>query len=575
MVLGITANQVPRDGSNWDSAVPRKRGAQLADTDWTQPTIVHDSQPDLGATTYTPEVSQAHVGFVAADQPKFSDETAALLRNRLRAAAFILSVILTASFLGNLVVGQTALWWLRGGILVGLLVCFFVLRSARRFTLSRLRVFELAIFGVIAVQLMFMLATQLTGFADEQDAASCLSYLGLMFSAWIIVMLTYGILMPNTWRRAALVLFPMAAIPYVVLIVLQWLNPELGVLLAQDNSKVPLPLPFVAAAIGVFGAHVINSIRREEFKARQFGQYRLGEKLGGGGMGVVHKAEHMLLKRPCAIKLIKPENEADVQALAQFEKEVTITAQLTHWNTVEIFDYGRTDDGTFYYVMELLPGLNIEEMVEHHGPLSPARVVYLLRQVCDALDEAHALGLIHRDLKPANIFVSERGRKCDVAKLLDFGLVKERRESMSDAGAAKYGSFSGTPLFMSPEQSTRYEDVDARSDIYSLGAVAYFMLTGVPPFEGKNVIEVLAAHTKQDVVPPSQKTTTIPSDVEQIVLRCLEKQPEKRFQDVASLTVALTACQCSSEWNQTVAAKWWREHGNVEDADSAGKSAAG
>ena len=170
------------------------------------------------------------------------------------------------------------------------------------------------------------------------------------------------------------------------------------------------------------------------------------------------------------------------------------------------------------------------------------------------------MGLIRRDLKPANIFVSERGRKYDVTKLLDFGLVKERQDSFSDAAAAKYGSFSGTPLFMSPEQSTRYEDVDARSDIYSLGAVAYFMLTGVPPFQGKNVLEVLAAHTDQDVVPPSQKVAKIPTDVEQIVLRCLEKQPEERFQDVASLSVALAACQCVDGWTPADAAEWWQEN---------------
>lgn len=525
-----------------------------------EPTIILNPQADIGATMDSSEVSQAQVGFVAGGQPKFSDETAALLRNRLTAAAFILSLVFAAAFLGNLVIGKTALWWLRGGILAVLLGCFFLLRSRRRFSLFCLRGFELVVFGVVAVQLMSMLVTQLSNFGAEQDAASCLSYRAIMFSAWIIIMLTYGILMPNTWRRAALVLFPMAAVPYAVLIVLQWLDPTLGPLLDQGKARSPLPIPFVAAAIGVFGAHVINSIRREAFKARQFGQYRLGEKLGGGGMGVVHKAEHMLLKRPCAIKLIKPENEADIHALAQFEKEVKITAQLTHWNTVEIYDYGRTDDGTFYYVMELLPGLNIEDLVRHHGPLPPSRVVYLLRQVCDALDEAHAMGLIHRDLKPANIFVSERGRKQDVAKLLDFGLVKERRDSSADAAAAKYGSFSGTPLFMSPEQSTRYEDVDVRSDIYSLGAVAYFMLTGSPPFQGKNFLEVLAAHKNRNVVPPSEKVAAIPADVEEIILRCLEKQPEKRFQDVTSLSVAFAACQCADEWRQTDAADWWREH---------------
>ncbi len=525
-----------------------------------EPTIVSHPQLNVAATVDSCDVSQAHVGFVAGSQPNFSDETAALLRTRLTAAALLLSLVFAAAFLGNLVIGQATLWWLRGGILSVLLGCLFLLRGSRRFSLFHLRGFEMAIFGVITIQLMAMLATRLAEFTAEQDAAACQTYRGIMFSAWIIIILTYGILMPNTWRRAAMVLFPMAAVPYLVVIVLRWLNSDLDDLLAQGTVRSPLPLPFIAAAVAVFGAHVINSIRREAFKARQFGQYRLGERLGGGGMGVVHKAEHMLLKRPCAIKLIKPENEADVHALAQFEKEVKITAQLTHWNTVEIFDYGRTDDGTFYYVMELLPGFNVEELVGRHGPLPPARVVFLLEQVCDALDEAHAMGLIHRDLKPANIFVSERGRKCDVAKLLDFGLVKERRDSSADPAAAKFGSFSGTPLFMSPEQSTRYEDVDARSDIYSLGAVAYFMLTGVPPFQGTSLMEVLAAHTSKDVVPPSRKVASIPADVERIVVRCLEKRPEDRFQDVASLAVALAACQCAGQWRQADATAWWQEH---------------
>ncbi len=217
----------------------------------------------------------------------------------------------------------------------------------------------------------------------------------------------------------------------------------------------------MTALVATYAVHIINSARREAFKARQFGQYRLLERLGGGGMGEVFRAEHVLLKRPCAIKLIKAANEAERHAIARFEKEVKATAKLTHWNTVEIYDYGRTDDGTFYYVMELLPGMSLEDLVEKHGPLPPARVVYLLRQVCGALQEAHLAGLIHRDIKPANIFAAQRGGVYDVAKLLDFGLVKQRANE-SDGETASRESVSGTPLYMSPEQASAYEEVDAQ-----------------------------------------------------------------------------------------------------------------
>jgi serine/threonine-protein kinase len=310
----------------------------------------------------------------------------------------------------------------------------------------------------------------------------------------------------------------------------------------------------VAALVGIYGTHIINSARREAFKARQFGQYRLLEKLGSGGMGEVFKAEHVLLKRPCAMKLIKPSSEADATAIAHFEKEVKTTAKLTHWNTVEIYDYGHTDDGTFYYVMELLPGMSLEELVEQHGPLPPERAVHLLRQVCGALQEAHAVGLIHRDIKPANIFAAQRGGVFDVAKLLDFGLVKEKAGGSPEA---QQGSFSGTPLYMSPEQASAYEEVDARADIYSLGAVAYHLLTGKPPFAGKNVIELLAAHARSEVVPPSQINPVVPSDLGQVILRCLAKDAKDRFQDAASLEQALAGCACANQWSAVQAAEWW------------------
>ena len=318
-----------------------------------------------------------------------------------------------------------------------------------------------------------------------------------------------------------------------------------------------IPLPLVTALVATYAAHIINSARREAFKARQFGQYRLMERLGGGGMGEVFRAEHVLLKRPCAIKLIKAANEANATAIARFEIEVKTTAKLTHWNTVEIYDYGRTDDGTFYYVMELLPGMSLEDLVEKHGPLPPARAVYLLRQVCGALQEAHLAGLIHRDIKPANIFAAQRGGVYDVAKLLDFGLVKQRADE-TDGKTSGREPVSGTPLYMSPEQASAYEDVDGRADIYSLGAVAYYLLTGQPPFSGKNVLDILISHRKKEASPPSRLNPAIPVDVEQIVLKCLAKKPSDRYLDAASLMQALGCCSVASGWGPEQAANWWR-----------------
>jgi serine/threonine protein kinase len=369
-----------------------------------------------------------------------------------------------------------------------------------------------------------------------------------------VLVLTYGIFMPNTWKRGAAVMFPIALMPYVILAIQRQWVPDVAAMLDSNNAANPIPLPIVAALIGVVGTHIINSVRREAFKAQQFGQYRLLDKLGSGGMGEVYRAEHMLLKRPCAMKLIKPSSGTDATAIAHFEKEVKATAKLTHWNTVEIYDYGHTDDGTFYYVMELLPGMSLEELVEKHGPLPPERAVHLLRQVCGALQEAHSGGLIHRDIKPANIFAAQRGGVFDVAKLLDFGLVKETAGGSSEA---QQGSFSGTPLYMSPEQASAYNEVDARADIYSLGAVGYHLLTGKPPFAGHNVLDLLAAHASSEVVPPSRINPVVPSDLGQVIIRCLAEDASDRFQDAAGLEQALSDCSSADQWRASHAAEWW------------------
>ncbi len=230
---------------------------------------------------------------------------------------------------------------------------------------------------------------------------------------------------------------------------------------------------------------------------------------------------------------------------------------LSHPNTIEIFDYGHSDDGTFYYVMEFLPGMSLADLVRHYGPLPPGRAVYLLRQVCGRWLEAHRLRLVHRDLKPANLFVAILGGKCDVAKVLDFGLVKLTAPEATQL-TADY-TVSGTPQYMSPEQAMSVSEIDGRADIYALGAILYFMLTGRPPFDGATPTELMIAHARDPVVPPSQIRLGIPADLEAVALRCLSKKPSDRYAGARELSFALAACASAAEWDETKAEEWWAD----------------
>jgi len=366
---------------------------------------------------------------------------------------------------------------------------------------------------------------------------------------WGFILMSYGALIPNTWRRCAVVTGVIAISPLVLFAVFAFgvrpLDPALAtmvlLLLASTNA--------IAMAIAVFASARIETARRQAAEARKLGQYVLKEKLGSGGMGEVYRAQHVLLRRPCAIKVIRQERAGDAAALRRFEREVQVTATLTHPNTVHIYDYGHAADGTFYYVMEYLPGVTLDELVQREGPLPPGRVVHLLRQVCGALREAHSLGLIHRDVKPGNVIVCERGGVPDVAKLLDFGLVLPPVGDPDADKLTRDGTLTGTPAYLSPEQAGMQDAVDARSDVYSVGALAYFLLTGRPPFADRSAVKMLAAHlyeTPETPEPPSTHRPGIPADLEAVVLRCLAKKPEERFADVTRLDAALAAC--SSVW---------------------------
>jgi hypothetical protein len=311
---------------------------------------------------------------------------------------------------------------------------------------------------------------------------------------------------------------------------------------------------------------VIYGLRTEVREARRLGQYVLERKIGEGGMGEVYRARHGMMRRPSALKLLRAERAAESD-LRRFEREVQLTARLTHPNTITIFDYGRTHDGVFYYAMELLDGANLQRIVAVSGRQPAGRVVRIIAMACGALSEAHAIGLIHRDIKPANIMLCTQGGERDVVKLLDFGLVKElevdRQVALSGVGAV-----AGTPLYMAPESIVAPDSVDVRTDLYALGAVAYFLLAGREVFDGKSVVEVCSQHIHQAPEPLSARGVSVPAELEAIVLACLAKDPARRPQTAAELRRRIEACPIDEPWDAERARMWWLEHQPALDADA-------
>jgi hypothetical protein len=345
-----------------------------------------------------------------------------------------------------------------------------------------------------------------------------------------------------------------AAEAYRPLHVLQWLFVSLALLL-------------ILCAAGMFIFSYANSTSRRrlneaELKLKRLGQYTLEEKIGEGGMGVVYRARHALMRRDTAVKLLLPDR-ADPAAIERFEREVCLTCQLTHANTIQVYDYGHTPDGIFYYAMEYLRGLNLHELTVRFGCLPESRVIYILAQVCDSLTEAHELGLIHRDIKPGNIFLCHRGGVPDCVKVLDFGLVREYRgENREQGKLTQKDAIEGTPWFMPPESFESSTKSDPRSDIYSLGALAYYLLTGGQyVFAGESLAEIHQHQMAGDPVPPSQRTNNIISDeLEQIILRCLAIDPDQRPQSTLELRELLLASPRAKEWTLADRVAWWTKY---------------
>jgi serine/threonine-protein kinase len=316
---------------------------------------------------------------------------------------------------------------------------------------------------------------------------------------------------------------------------------------------------FITGVCTVVSA-VIFGLRQQVREARRLGQYTLEAKLGEGGMGAVYRASHAMMRRPTAIKLVRPDQAGETN-LARFEREVQLTARLTHPNTVTIFDYGRTPDGLFYYAMELLDGATLEDIVQIDGPQPPGRVIKVLAELAGALEEAHGIELIHRDIKPSNVILCAQGGKPDVAKLLDFGLVKELGNK-GDIELTKESSLTGTPQYMCPESLTSPDEVDARGDLYAMGAVGYLLVTGQHVFEGGTLVEVCTHHLHSKPVAPSERLDgPVPEDLERLLLSCLEKDPADRPQSAAELRQRLEACQSMGEWTEAHARRWWDRHG--------------
>ncbi len=387
--------------------------------------------------------------------------------------------------------------------------------------------------------------------------------------SWVAVwMLGFTMMIPSPPRRAlSAALASASSVPLVVALAIATQGSPVPITPLRFFLRIVLPY-FLVVLIADVGARLVYRLGTELKKARQLGSYQLIERLGSGGMGEVWRAEHALLARPAAIKLMRPEvlGGSSLDRLselqARFEREAQATSRLQSPHTIQLYDFGIADDGAFYYVMELLDGFDLEQLIDQFGPVPVERAVHLLQGVCHSLSEAHAEGLIHRDIKPANVYVCRYGREVDFIKVLDFGLVKSQGDLHHDLTDLTVAfSVAGTPAFMSPEQVAADQPLDGRSDIYAIGCLAYWLVTGQFVFSGRTVMDTILQHRQAEPVPPSERTELqIPHGFDRLILDCLAKRPDERPATIDDVAKRLEGIDTGATWSPERAARWWDLH---------------
>ena len=458
--------------------IPRDRHAWIADTNSPLESI-RNSRLRVGSQSDSSDrVSNL-----------FDESTRQLLRERLIIAAILLAgmiavVQVIVSFNGTFWTNATLA---RLAVVTTLTGVVMLLRGRPNLTLNQLRWTEIVVVVVPLFEVLYIQHLETTRLIEIGKPHQVPMLMGSIGGVICLFVATYAMFIPSNWRRTAVVAFASAILP-TILTAVQFANVAGLRHIEYPGFATPFLL-FTTAVVATIAAHFVRSIRHEAESARQYGQYHLTTEIGRGSMGVVYRAEHRMLKRPAAIKLIRADRAASEQAVARFEQEVQMSATLSHWNTVQIYDYGRTAGGDFFYVMEFLEGKTLAQQLAADGPMKPEAAVEVIRQVCNGLEEAHAKTLVHRDLKPANIFLTNCGSQSNLVKILDFGLATSHARPDNDR------SVSGSPPYMPPEQ-IRGDQVDGRSDIYSIGCMLYECVKGKPLFTGDSIPEVFDKHLK-------------------------------------------------------------------------------
>ena len=487
--------------------------------------------------------------------PGTPEEARSYLQRRLRAYLGLLGLLWVLLLAANMTVMVSTgyhlgpfmrlpLWvWL--GTSFVLAACWLVLRAPRT-----LRLIDAVDASAVKLQAVALAVLMLD--ADARLRPDLVIMLGVTY-----ILVLRAALVPSTAMRTAALGVAACGLQPLAAYFLYAKEPVDGLPGAVSIAFLVVVWSVLAIFASTTITRIIYGLERRVREASNLGQYTLEAPIGEGGMGSVFLARHALLRRPTAVKLL-PADRAGQDAIKRFEREVQLTSQLTHPNVVAIYDYGRTPDGVFYYAMEYLEGIDLQELVDASGPMPPARVKHIVRQIADALAEAHAVGLIHRDIKPANIILLSRGRQHDFVKVLDFGLVKE--SSPAQQGGVSLSSVTallGTPLYVSPESISNPSKIDGRSDLYSLGCVAYFLLAGKPFVKGRSLVQVCAAHLYEKPESLVKMGLGTPPELETLVMKLLEKDPKNRPADASHVVELLDAMTMVPGWTPAEAEGAW------------------